>query len=468
MSNLLKQSIVRIRKENGDIVGVGFLIGESQVITCAHVVKEALNIKLKQSDPPQGHVHLDFPFLITKKILTAEVTRWNPTRKDGGYDIAGLELSGFPPTDARSTPFCPEDVDSLEAINYKVFGFPGGHDEGVWSAGKVIDERGDGLMQLEGIKVTGKRIEAGFSGGPVWDKESRNVIGMITTADKQAGSKVAFMIPMKKIFEVWPELRQNLDKPEFVEIPIVIVAMTKKEAESIFNDSNHNGELSKFHDFKKSFINHDVSKWLSHYSENRENWQPHACSEGTICDVIWDIVDEINYLLRQDPNQKFIRPKFVSKEFFDEEDEDKQDNIWSDIREFGGIIIVDAVSVFHPNIQKIASRSEVFSHRKVSVLVINPLNTLAVEANRLIEEETRSCMRQFFTRFAKRFEESCELGVSSIQSIERWLYNILPKTAEFADEYQSDPNTLLKFRRQSGDPPRHGYSNYIAGRRTRK
>ncbi|MDM8535454.1 hypothetical protein QUF70_01735 [Desulfobacterales bacterium HSG17] len=54
MTDLLKKSIVRIKKKNGNIVGVGFLVGDYQILTCAHVIKDALGINATQIDKPEA------------------------------------------------------------------------------------------------------------------------------------------------------------------------------------------------------------------------------------------------------------------------------------------------------------------------------------------------------------------------------------------------------------------------------
>jgi hypothetical protein len=55
---------------------------------------------------------------------------------------------------------------------------------------------------MEGIKETGKRVEPGFSGGPVWDDELGGVVGMVVAADKDVVAKVAAMIPVSRLAQV--------------------------------------------------------------------------------------------------------------------------------------------------------------------------------------------------------------------------------------------------------------------------
>jgi len=52
MATQLEPSIVRIRKSNGTVVGAGFLVQEKYVLTCAHVVAQALGISLYTPEKP--------------------------------------------------------------------------------------------------------------------------------------------------------------------------------------------------------------------------------------------------------------------------------------------------------------------------------------------------------------------------------------------------------------------------------
>lgn len=42
MTTSLNSAIAHIRTPNGRIIGAGFLVGQRQVLTCAHVIDDAL------------------------------------------------------------------------------------------------------------------------------------------------------------------------------------------------------------------------------------------------------------------------------------------------------------------------------------------------------------------------------------------------------------------------------------------
>jgi hypothetical protein len=104
MTTSLNSAIVRIRAANGTVIGTGFLVTGRHVLTCAHVVAQALALPddALNTSQPQAEVHLDFPLVAPGQQLTARVVCWQPSLSDGGGDVAGLELINDPP--AGSSP----------------------------------------------------------------------------------------------------------------------------------------------------------------------------------------------------------------------------------------------------------------------------------------------------------------------------------------------------------------------------
>src|SRR5579885_1172795 len=100
MSEQLKTAIVRIFHNHGeDIpVGVGFLVSNKYILTCAHVVTQALDLR-DGSRRPDTAISLDFPLVASGSMLSAYVIDWHP---DDSEDIALLELEGPPPNGVHS------------------------------------------------------------------------------------------------------------------------------------------------------------------------------------------------------------------------------------------------------------------------------------------------------------------------------------------------------------------------------
>jgi len=273
MSNPLAPFIVRIQKADGTIVGGGFLIGEHQILTCAHVVRDALNMRSTPPDPPQDDIHLDFPFIEMEKVIKAKVVSrgWGPCLQNTecGSDIAVLSLSDPPPHGSRPASL---NISTADVSDHPFFtyGFPKGYDKGVQADGIVKYEQADQSVQLEDENVTGKRIEGGFSGAPVWDEQLESVIGMISSADRQKETKVAFMIPTQLIINVCPDLRELLDDGK-ISLQKILQDLSKrmKEITSVYmpvakylkrigkEDIDEDGEL--FLEVVKNFLYRELS-----------------------------------------------------------------------------------------------------------------------------------------------------------------------------------------------------------------
>jgi V8-like Glu-specific endopeptidase len=203
-----KGSIIRIFHANGAIVGAGFLVSPQYVLTCAHVVAAALGIPNNTKEAPTDSIHLDFPLVAAGQKIKAQVVFWQPMNPSVvGEDIAGLKLEGELPNDVQ--PVRLVTADELWAHPIRIFGFPGGHTNGVWASGVLRDKLANGWVQIEDDKVTGLRVEQGFSGAPVWDETLAGVVGMTVAAERQRQEgKVAFIIPTKVLSQAWSILGQ--------------------------------------------------------------------------------------------------------------------------------------------------------------------------------------------------------------------------------------------------------------------
>ncbi|MBD1861464.1 MULTISPECIES: tetratricopeptide repeat-containing serine protease family protein [Trichocoleus] len=220
----LQYAIVRIRKSSGAIVGAGFLVHEKYVLTCAHVIAQALGIAESTPQSPSESVHLDFPLIDPAVQLTAQVVLWRPApvkgaSNQGHEDIAALELNSFPPPAAKPARLLLED--DLWDHPFQAFGFPAGHDDGLWSTGVLRAKQGTGWVQVEDTKSPGGRLESGYSGTPIWDEKLNGVVGMAVAADlKRTEAKIGFIIPTRLMATTWTALAE-------LTIPPLILASKK-------------------------------------------------------------------------------------------------------------------------------------------------------------------------------------------------------------------------------------------------
>jgi hypothetical protein len=199
-----ESAIARIYRPNEGVVGAGFLISHQYVLTCAHVVTSALKIATETPETPTQSIDVDFPLIAPGEKLKAKVVFWQPvqsvaaTPAKQGEDIAVLEVEGELPKQAQPARIAPIEGEDLWEHSFRVFGFPSGHDTGVWATGVLSGKQALGWVQMEDVKGPGYQVEPGFSGAPVWDKNLANVVGIAVAAErKREGVKSAFMIPTK-------------------------------------------------------------------------------------------------------------------------------------------------------------------------------------------------------------------------------------------------------------------------------
>lgn len=213
---VLELSIVRVFKSGGDVAGSGFLVSNKYILTCAHVVayclatpKKTANIIMRQKEMPDQIIEVNFPVIVEGKIgekLETKVTFWRPLNDEKNIqDIAVLKLINPDLLPERAQPIKLIQIgnECLWEHKFRALGFPKKGSDGEWATGKLMGPKGRGLIQIEGTKQTGLRLESGFSGTAIWDKNLQGVVGMAVQADQERPeAKVAFMIPTDLLLQV--------------------------------------------------------------------------------------------------------------------------------------------------------------------------------------------------------------------------------------------------------------------------
>ncbi len=168
MSEALESAIARIYHQEGGIVGTGFLVSEQYLLTCAHVVADALGLDRYTVEKPQEPVSLDFPYLSIAGV-TGQVMEWKPraeTETSEGDDIALLQLES--PVRGQQTRLV--WTANISGDRYRASGFPRGYDSSVSSYGIVRDRLPNGRWQIEDETETGIAIQK-----PLWGQLGQRI-----------------------------------------------------------------------------------------------------------------------------------------------------------------------------------------------------------------------------------------------------------------------------------------------------
>jgi len=195
-----KKAIARIYSVGDVVSGVGFLVSDRYVLTCAHVVQASIASTIGANLIGET-VTVALPFSTEEEKYLAQVVFYDLDTIANGNDFAILRLITIPKAVIQSIQLKPLTV--TEFVELRVFGFPQGDEAGrnltAVTRGRVAGE----WEQIEDTKQPGLGIEEGFSGAPVWCQALKAFIGMVVARDqKRPEAKLGFMIP-----------RQNLGKP---------------------------------------------------------------------------------------------------------------------------------------------------------------------------------------------------------------------------------------------------------------
>jgi WD40 repeat protein len=190
--------------------GLGVLVGRAHVVTCAHVVNVALGRTPREQSQPGAPewVQLEFPLLPDVPVRLAQVATWVPPAADGfgSGDVAGLLLRETAPSEAEPARFM-ASMPVLRA-SLRVYGYPDipPRPAGAWVDLDLKGGVGGQLIQVESRGDQTVKAQPGYSGSPVWEDESGQVVGLLhATGAAQQPDRDAYLIPGATVAAAWEE-----------------------------------------------------------------------------------------------------------------------------------------------------------------------------------------------------------------------------------------------------------------------
>ena len=215
-----------LRSGSAASAGVGFVVGERHIVTCAHVVNTALAREQRSQEKPSSgeRVQVEFPMLGDEDgapLRSCRVMAWAPPPSSGlsGGDVAGLVLLGEHLPEGAG-PARLANPATFRDVAVDVFGYPGDPPRpktGAWVAHRLRGVVGGGVIQLDTDSGSAIRAQPGYSGSPVVvsSDASDAVVGMLAVASRDESSRDAYAIPVSRLIEAWPA---NLDSP-YLRVP---------------------------------------------------------------------------------------------------------------------------------------------------------------------------------------------------------------------------------------------------------
>ncbi|MGW0600247.1 nSTAND1 domain-containing NTPase [Streptomyces sp. NPDC002776] len=213
----LAAAVIRVKGRDGAVAGAGFLVADDLVLTCAHVVSDALDRPREEAVEPGAEVAVDLPLARDAGGAhdggdrTAEVRRWIPVAPDRTGDMALLRLRE-PIPGARPLPLAdpPEGVWHHHA---RAVGFTDDHPGGIWHSGTFRGPTREGWVQLSRGDGEGVYVKRGFSGSPVWNDELGAAVGLMVAAEPGREAQQAFALRTRTLLDALPELGPLVTPP---------------------------------------------------------------------------------------------------------------------------------------------------------------------------------------------------------------------------------------------------------------
>lgn len=253
-------SVLKTVDGNTTSVGMGFLLSNTQMMTCTHVIMSALGVK-DATALEQASVSIELGVCTaSKRVVNAQVLVVHPlSNTDGNHELEDICLLEF----SENVDFsCSEGMFSVYKPQTKVqmFGFGEADlrqkDQGALNRGRWVDGQCKGPNRdWEQINTSEREILRGYSGGPVFNQNRSKILGMLVARD--AGENIAHMIPASLLSKEVPAM--------LIEVaPIIQVlsrVLDRKEQSTVLQSASAN---SICHCFVMECTNGDAAELFAH------------------------------------------------------------------------------------------------------------------------------------------------------------------------------------------------------------
>jgi hypothetical protein len=178
-----ERAIARVTLADRHAAGLAFVVDQEHMLTCAHVVNTALGRPLREASPPPPGVELTLEFEFggtgdAPATATARIVDWWPPRGTfDHYDVARLRLCG--PLPEGVTPLRLAPADPKLPLRVQMWGPVPGRTTGGHVIGQLMGGVAKGRYQIDQERYGAFRVVRGFSGGPVWQPDSGEVVGLL-------------------------------------------------------------------------------------------------------------------------------------------------------------------------------------------------------------------------------------------------------------------------------------------------
>jgi hypothetical protein len=241
-----------------------------------------------------------------------------------------------------------------------------------------------------------------------------------------------------------------------IDMPFVIVAMTREEALSLTTralfQSRKIAEEDKdlFEAVHDALQEQGIDALDSYYGVDRESWRPYQ--QRTIREIVEEIETRIGSE-REEGQLASIAPRFRSADFF-ASDQNVRRETWTALKRSGCIVIIDAISLFHPLICAMLEGSHLISNEnnRVAMLVLSPISAQRIRVNQIIAQQIDLKLELLSHEFDKKFNKLYEVAFGDDRTLRRWIFTTLPQLADTAKRSGPHPDNISIVRTVRGKP----------------
>lgn len=256
-------------------------------------------------------------------------------------------------------------------------------------------------------------------------------------------------------------------------LPVCVLAMNAVEAQELATIPNLVADrlakpvVQQYERVVKELAAAGIA-WPSRYTADRMGWCPFDPAGPNVGAILGGIVDRIN--AQNLPKLRHRRIKLQAYPFDPLKEETAsgqfvQRGIYQGMARAGCVLVVDALSLFHPDLRQAFLNSALFNNDQVAIVSVSPFDPGRAPLSQAIETETRTQLTGLFARYANDFDPQCELAVGDERRLKRWLHLSLPETINRLREPPPDQGAMQDFFAQTlgSDARRRGGGDYSWG-----
>lgn len=241
----------------------------------------------------------------------------------------------------------------------------------------------------------------------------------------------------KQITEIEAEIAKlsqeavQTESPDHLLIRVVVVAMRREQADALDSGKTFAGsqDYQHYDELRTALQAHGVSELAQYYGSTPDDWSPFIGEPGeTIAQLVERTVARLNDDDTHRAGRRRIEIKWRSCECFSNNSAERMQS-WDEVEGQGGIVIVDAVSLHHPDIRQHLKNSQVMgANSHAAMIVLSPLKADTLPVNQLLRTRLYEAhLERAFNHFQAKLHPFWEFGVNDLCNLQRWLYATLPK-----------------------------------------